>query len=224
MRSGWQTNHHRRDFARARVCPTAADRRADVSETGRRRWRLVACATTLAVLFTAALALAAIGPAAPTRARIATSQSSPVASPAATSSATSTDLQPHIADALPTGKRAATATFRDVSPADAPLRAGDVADVVAVFRKERANEQTGLSIDEDTVALIRGLTVLAVSDAETLAAPTADERTSAFRLRTFTVAASPEETQLIALARQIGELRIGKCSTAECDDRALTAP
>jgi Flp pilus assembly protein CpaB len=191
-----------------------------VSGFDRRRWRLVAGGTAAAGLLTAAIALAAIGPTAVGRAGTPVGQAPPVPPLASTP----VDLQPRIADALPIGMRATTATFRDVTPKDAPLRAGDIADIVAIFRKDRVNEQTGLSIDDDTVALVRGLAVLAVSDTEPSVTTTAIGQAAAFRLRTFTVAASPEEAQLIALARQVGELRIGRCSTAKCDDGDLTGP
>ena len=128
-----------------------------------------------------------------------------------------------LADLLPVGKRATTATFLEVTPSSAPIRAGDVVDVVTVFRKGHADQLSDLKLEEDAVALVRDVTVLAVAEADAFSTPT-DGTGGTYRFRTFTVAASPEETQLIALARQAGELRIGRCSTDECADRDLTAP
>ena len=128
-----------------------------------------------------------------------------------------------LAELLPIGKRATTVTFLEITPPSAPIRAGDVADVVLVFRKGNADELSDLKLGEDAVALVRGVTVLAAGP-DSSPAPVPDEQSGAYRFRTLTVAASPEEVQLIALARQAGELRIGRCSTDECADRDLTAP
>ena len=147
--------------------------------------------------------------------------------PVATSPATLAPLaEPGLTQLLPPGKRAIAAVFREIGSADAPLRPGDSGDVVAIFRGDAIE----LGPDGVAVAVVRGLTVLAVVDVDADAALPASEGTpvggesAPNRLRRFTVAATPEEAQLISLAREIGELRIGRCRSTDCAGSELAAP
>jgi Flp pilus assembly protein CpaB len=179
-----------------------------------------------------AVALLGLGVAAAT-----TTFAPPVAPPAPTAISAPAPIEPAVSDLLRPGRRALSAVFVEVRPPDSPVRAGELADVAAVFRK-------GDDLAEDATVVLRDVPVLAVGPALTepsaatdspdrasetptpdaAATPSVTPTRKTFARKTFAIEVAVEDAQLITLAQQRGELRIGRCSTAACDDRDLTAP
>lgn len=100
-------------------------------------------------------------------------------------------LEARLADQLPPGRRAVGVAFVAVDGSGSAIRVGDTVDVVAVIRKGVAG------LDEDaTVVVASGAPVLAITGGDLSPAGTA------------TLAVTPREAQLLALAQNSGELRL----------------
>ena len=154
-------------------------------------------ALLLALLVTIAGAEAACG-----RGDGAASARTPTARPTGAAAPGPSSVQPRLSDVIPRGRRAVTVGFSQVSGGSGPLEAGDVVDVVAVFRSGTA----GLDRDAWITVAVEA-PVLDVAP-EALAATPGSAAGRATWLRRATLAVTPQEAQALALAQQKGELQL----------------
>ncbi len=125
----------------------------------------------------------------------------------------------------PEGKRAVTLGMDFLKGVGGFVQPGDTVDILWTFRTPAGEQQTGRKEEEVTIALFQDVTVLAI-DQRKIGQPEGppDEHSGGRRDFNVTVALTPQETSVLAYAREHGRVELSLRSERDKDRQVALNP